>query len=100
MNYNNVYFNICFKLPELTAESAEEFCIEIIEKTSLYAAAFKPNIAFFEAFGPEGLSALKRVIQFIPSSIPIILDNKRGDIDTTAQVSEDYHYIFPIHLHI
>ena len=68
-----------------TAEAAKQFCLDIIHHTHPYAACFKPNSAFFEAFGPEGMSALVEVLQAIPSDIPVILDVKRGDIDTTAQ---------------
>lgn len=59
--------------------------MDIIASTSNYAAAYKPNIAFFEAFGGPGLQLLAKVIESIPEDIPIILDNKRGDIDTTAE---------------
>lgn len=72
-------------LPEL--DCAVQFCINIIEKTHSVAAAYKPNSAFFEAFGGAGVEALKNVISAIPSDIPVILDCKRGDIDTTAMVS-------------
>jgi len=68
-----------------TAKDAEIFCINIINQTNIYAAAYKPNIAFFESFGYEGIQALIHTISCIPDDIPIILDNKRGDIDTTAQ---------------
>jgi len=73
------------QLTEATAASAEAFCLKIIKETHPYAAAFKPNSAFFEAFGPEGFETLSRVIKAIPDDIPVILDSKRGDIDTTAQ---------------
>ncbi len=49
------------------------------------AAAFKPNSAFFEAYGAEGWAALKQVIKAIPANIPVILDAKRGDIASSAQ---------------
>eukprot|EP01035_Chromulina_nebulosa_P020523 gene20523-26619_t len=71
--------------PNATAKDAEIFCIYIINQTNAYAAAYKPNIAFFESFGYEGIQALIHTISSIPDDIPIILDNKRGDIDTTAQ---------------
>jgi uridine monophosphate synthetase len=48
------------------------------------AAAFKPNAAFFEAFGPPGAEALLAVIAAVPEDIPVILDAKRGDIASTA----------------
>lgn len=57
----------------------------IIDATSPYAAAFKPNIAFYEAFGIPGLEALKITLELIPEEIPVILDAKRGDIGATAR---------------
>lgn len=75
------------QLPSPSAAAALSFCKDIIEKTHTFAAAYKPNIAFFEVFGGEGLVALDATLALIPNDIPIILDNKRGDIDTTAQVS-------------
>lgn len=78
-------------LKEPTAASALDFCLNLIRKTAPYAAAFKPNAAFFEVFGSEGWSALKRVVEAISeessrlgSRIPVILDAKRGDIASTA----------------
>jgi uridine monophosphate synthetase len=73
---------------ELTAQTVEAvytFCLRLIEATNAYAAAYKPNIAFFEAFGAQGISTLRRVIADIPESIPVILDAKRGDIASTAR---------------
>jgi uridine monophosphate synthetase len=79
-------------LPAPTAEAALEFCLRLVKETSRYAAAYKPNAAFFELFGPEGWAALKQVIDAITavshrtgSVIPAILDAKRGDIASTAQ---------------
>lgn len=68
-----------------SAEAAHSFCLRIIEATADLACAFKPNSAFFEAFGPEGIEALKAVIQAIPEEIPVVLDAKRGDIASTAK---------------
>jgi uridine monophosphate synthetase len=74
-----------------TAASALEFCLRLVKATSQYAAAFKPNAAFFEAHGAEGWTALKAVIDAIHaeslrlgSHIPVILDAKRGDIASSA----------------
>lgn len=44
----------------------------------------KPNIAFYEQFGTDGLRALEQTIAIIPEDIPILLDAKRGDIGNTA----------------
>ena len=57
----------------------------ILDETGPYAAAFKPNVAFYEAFGPEGLKALKRTIEQVPGETPVILDAKRSDIGNTAR---------------
>jgi len=75
-----------------TAASARDFCLNLVKQTAPYAAAFKPNAAFFEVFGAEGWVALKQVIEAIQeeshkrgSMIPVILDAKRGDIASTAE---------------
>jgi len=57
----------------------------IIDAAAPYACAFKPNFAFYEAGGIEGLSSLKKTIDYIPPEIPVIADAKRGDIGSTAQ---------------
>ncbi|MEP7136932.1 MAG: orotidine-5'-phosphate decarboxylase [Chloroflexota bacterium] len=79
-------------LKEPTAASALDFCLNLVKQTAPYAAAFKPNAAFFEVFGAEGWTALKQVIEAIDteskrlgSLIPVILDAKRGDIASTAE---------------
>jgi uridine monophosphate synthetase len=79
-------------LKEPTAASALDFCLTLVKQTARYAAAFKPNAAFFEIFGAEGWTALKQVIGAIHeesnrlgSMIPVILDAKRGDIASTAE---------------
>ena len=57
----------------------------IVDATLPFAACFKPNIAFYEVYGPEGLRALKALIQSIPDEMPVIIDCKRGDIGNTAR---------------
>ena len=46
-------------LPAPTAEAAAAFCLDLVERTAPYAAAFKPNAAFFEQFGAPGWTALR-----------------------------------------
>ena len=62
----------------------ERFATLILEAASPVAAAVKPNLAFFEAFGSAGLAALERLRARIPADIPVVMDAKRGDIGTTA----------------
>ncbi len=60
---------------------------EIIDATFNLVCAYKPNIAFYEAYGIEGLKSLKKTIEYLIrhyKDIPIILDAKRGDIENTA----------------
>jgi orotidine 5'-phosphate decarboxylase subfamily 2 len=80
------------ELRNQTADEAAAFCIGLVKASARYAAAFKPNAAFFEIYGAEGWTALKQVIGAIGkesqrsgSHIPVILDAKRGDIASTAE---------------
>ena len=58
----------------------------IVTLTQDLVCCYKPNIAFFEQFGLEGLDALENICRFlIPSHIPVLLDAKRGDIGSTAE---------------
>jgi orotidine-5'-phosphate decarboxylase len=62
----------------------ERFAALVLEAALPSAAAVKPNLAFFEAFGSAGLAALERLRARIPADVPVIADAKRGDIGTTA----------------
>jgi orotidine-5'-phosphate decarboxylase len=44
----------------------------------------KPNSAFYEQFGLDGLKALRQKIAAVPASIPVLFDAKRGDIGSSA----------------
>lgn len=65
-------------------EGVERFAGLILEAALPVAAAVKPNLAFYEAFGSAGIAALERLRARIPSDIPVIADGKRGDIESTA----------------
>ncbi len=59
----------------------------IVDATIAYAVAYKPNVAFYEALGPEGLLSLQKTVEYIRSlSQPVFLiaDAKRGDIGNTS----------------
>ena len=73
------------ELPAPTRAAAVAFCRRIVDATVDFAAAFKPNVAFFERLGAEGILALQEVLSYIPNDIPIILDAKRGDIGSTSE---------------
>jgi len=63
----------------------ERFLEKVVEETVDKVACYKPNSAYFEAMGPEGLAMLKRVIGRIPDDVPVILDAKRSDIGETQR---------------
>ena len=65
------------------ADGAARFCIDIVARTSDFAACFKPNSAFWEQYGPAGWEALLKVRDAIPDEIPVLFDVKRADIGNT-----------------
>jgi uridine monophosphate synthetase len=83
-SYTHTYTHTYTQLPEATGPAAYTFCKRLIETTLPSAAAYKPNIAFFEALGQEGWQALLDIMKLIPAEVPVLLDAKRGDISTTA----------------
>jgi len=64
-----------------------EFNKAIIEATQAYTVAYKPNIAFYEAYGIQGWKSLEKTIQYLNKKYPeifTIADAKRGDIGNTS----------------
>lgn len=78
--------NLCVGL-DIRADQAdqvtEKLILQIIEETLPYAAAYKPNSAYFEALGWRGMKLLEDVLKQIPKDVPVVLDVKRGDIGET-----------------
>ena len=61
----------------------------IIDATAPYCVAYKPNLAFYEAFGVKGMIAFEKTINYINKYYPnhfIIADAKRGDIGNTSKM--------------
>ncbi len=58
---------------------------EVITATREYAAAYKPNIAFYESLGSAGWDLLEESLSLIPKDSIIIADAKRGDIGNTSR---------------
>lgn len=68
------------------ANTIVEFNRAIVKATKDLVCAYKPNIAFYEAHGNEGIAALHRTIvdiHYLAPDIPVILDAKRADIGNT-----------------
>jgi len=61
-----------------------EWGTAIIDQTADLVCCYKPNFAFYEQAGLDGLRALRDTIRQIPENIPVLLDVKRGDIGPTA----------------
>ena len=78
------------KVPSSFSDSPKglvDFSKAIIEATVDYAVAYKPNIAFFETYGVEGIAALEEVMRHLNQHHPnvfTIADAKRGDIGNTS----------------
>ena len=67
-----------------TLAGVERFARLVLEASLPVATAVKPNLAFFEAYGAEGIAALERLRTLVPADVPFVADAKRGDIGTTA----------------
>ncbi|MFO8066736.1 MAG: orotidine-5'-phosphate decarboxylase [Bacteroidales bacterium] len=80
------------KIPEHLASEKDpvfSFNKAIIDATSDFAVAYKPNIAFYESMGKKGWESLEKTISYINSKFPSIFtiaDAKRGDIGNTANM--------------
>jgi orotidine-5'-phosphate decarboxylase len=66
-------------------EAVPEFLDRVVGETWEYAAAFKPNMAYFEAMGIRGLEILEELLGKMPKEVPVILDAKRSDIGETQK---------------
>ena len=60
-----------------------DFNLRLVDATLEYAAAFKPNLAFYLKDGLRGIEALYETLEYIPQEVPVIIDCKVGDIGNT-----------------
>jgi orotidine-5'-phosphate decarboxylase len=66
-----------------------EFNKRIIDSTHEFAAAYKPNVAFYECYGEKGWKSLELTVRYIKENYPgifVIADAKRGDIGNTSKM--------------
>jgi orotidine-5'-phosphate decarboxylase len=61
-----------------------EFNKQIIDATSEFCVAYKPNLAFYESLGSKGLESLEKTMEYMPKDVFTIADAKRGDIGNTS----------------
>ena len=78
-------------LPD-TPEGALDFGLRVLRSASFELSIIKPQSAFFERFGSAGLAALEELVRVARArEVLVLLDGKRGDIDTTgAAYAEGY----------
>ena len=92
------------KIPECVKQMVDDQCEDeedklamyiyafnklIIDATAPYCVAYKPNFAFYEAYGIDGLFAYERTVEYLKENYPhhfIIADAKRGDIGNTSKM--------------
>ncbi len=76
--------------PAQWAAAYQTFCCEIIDVVKDLVPCVKPQAAFFEALGPDGMVALGKVIRYAEQSgLLVITDGKRNDIGSTATAYAD-----------
>ena len=66
-----------------------EFNKAVIDATAPYCVAYKPNLAFYEAYGLNGMETFAKTVRYLKSNYPdhfVIADAKRGDIGNTSQM--------------
>ena len=68
------------------AHACVRFCCGIVDAVAPYAVAVKPQLAFFEALGSNGMRAFEEVAEYARSAgLLVIADAKRGDIGSTSR---------------
>jgi uridine monophosphate synthetase len=63
----------------------------VIEATSDHVCAYKPSLGFYQSLGPIGLELLHEVRSLVPGDLPLILDAKHGDLNTSSALAQ---YLF------
>jgi uridine monophosphate synthetase len=63
----------------------------VIEATAPHVCAYKPSLGFYQALGPVGLELLLEVRDLVPRELPLIIDAKHGDLNSSSALA---HYLF------
>ena len=63
----------------------------VIEATAPHVCAYKPSLGFYQALGPVGLELLLEVRDLVPHDLPLIIDAKHGDLNSSSALA---HYLF------
>jgi len=79
----------CIRKGRSVYEAVLDFNKRIIDATAPFCVAYKPNLAFYEYLGTEGMAVLDKTVEYIRDTHPeqfLIADAKRGDIGNTAKM--------------
>lgn len=68
-----------------------EWMLWVIDQTADSVCAYKPTLGFYQALGAPGLDLLQKVLQAVPPNLPVILDAKHGDLNTSTTLA---HTVF------
>jgi uridine monophosphate synthetase len=63
----------------------------VIEATAPHVCAYKPSLGFYQALGPVGLELLLEVRDLVPRELPLIIDAKHGDLNSSSALAQ---YLF------
>ncbi|MDA0716899.1 MAG: bifunctional orotidine-5'-phosphate decarboxylase/orotate phosphoribosyltransferase [Cyanobacteria bacterium] len=70
---------------------ARHWIKSVIEATAPHVCAYKPSLGFYQALGPVGLELLLEVRDLVPRDLPLIIDAKHGDLNSSSALA---HYLF------
>jgi len=71
---------------EHAAEACARFCCGLVDAVAPYVVGVKPQLAFFEALGADGMRAFEGVCAYARSAdLLVVADGKRGDVSSTAR---------------
>lgn len=70
---------------------ARSWCKAAIDATEPHVCAFKPSLGFYQAMGSAGLELLQEVRELIPAELPLIIDIKHGDLNSSTVIAQ---YVF------
>ena len=66
---------------------ARAWCKSVIDATEHHVCAFKPSLGFYQAMGSAGLELLQEIRELIPADLPLIIDIKHGDLNTSTAIA-------------
>lgn len=70
-----------------TLSQARSWCKSVIDATESHVCAFKPSLGFYQAMGSAGLELLQEIRELIPADLPLIIDIKHGDLNTSTAIA-------------